>query len=203
MFRRKIYLSFKGGILGTIAISLLILIAPVLGLPRMPVWETLAEIFKTSIFSGWVIHFAVGIFLAGLYIFWFKKRLLGRDAVRGMLFSLLPFILAQIASVLGQGFSFLLFLGSLIGHLAYGLVLGISTKEKIFAKTHYVCTGGCGGVSDKPGVCQTPHCAKFGHSLTPCNCVDGRHSGIVKACEKCGKLCEGNCDIEVYKPELK
>ncbi|MBI2889010.1 MAG: hypothetical protein HYY10_03765 [Candidatus Liptonbacteria bacterium] len=31
--------------------------------------------------------------------------------------------------------------------------------------THYMCTGGCGGVSPKPGVCQAEGCAKKGMPL--------------------------------------
>ena len=41
--------------------------------------------------------------------------------------------------------------------------------------THYICTGGCGGVSDKPGRCQDPNCPKHGKPLDECNCGDGEH----------------------------
>jgi hypothetical protein len=27
---------------------------------------------------------------------------------------------------------------------------------------HYICKGGCGGVADKEGECQTPDCPDFG-----------------------------------------
>ncbi|MFA6365441.1 MAG: hypothetical protein WCW78_03510 [Candidatus Paceibacterota bacterium] len=42
---------------------------------------------------------------------------------------------------------------------------------------HYICTGGCGGVSDKPGVCQTKICPKHGKPLEECDCTDGKHYG--------------------------
>jgi hypothetical protein len=45
-------------------------------------------------------------------------------------------------------------------------------------KEHYICLGGCHGVSDKPGVCQTPGCAHEGHALVPCNCTDGKHNNF-------------------------
>ena len=41
---------------------------------------------------------------------------------------------------------------------------------------HYVCTGGCGGVSQVPGVCQAPDCSKHNHQLVECNCTDGKHA---------------------------
>ena len=40
---------------------------------------------------------------------------------------------------------------------------------------HWICTGGCGGVSDKPGICQTDTCPKHGQPLTECDCNDGQH----------------------------
>jgi len=41
---------------------------------------------------------------------------------------------------------------------------------------HYICTGGCQGVSDTPGVCQTVvGCADYGKPLKECHCEDGLH----------------------------
>jgi hypothetical protein len=40
---------------------------------------------------------------------------------------------------------------------------------------HYVCTGECKGVSDKPGTCQDITCSKHEMPLTECNCTNGKH----------------------------
>lgn len=40
---------------------------------------------------------------------------------------------------------------------------------------HYVCLGGCKGVSKVPGVCQAPDCVSHNHDLVKCNCIDGLH----------------------------
>ena len=40
---------------------------------------------------------------------------------------------------------------------------------------HYICTGGCEGVSEKPGVCQDETCPKHDRPLTECDCADGGH----------------------------
>jgi hypothetical protein len=40
---------------------------------------------------------------------------------------------------------------------------------------HYICTGGCAGVSDKPGVCQAQDCPDYQKPLKECNCADGSH----------------------------
>jgi len=44
--------------------------------------------------------------------------------------------------------------------------------------THYICTGGCGGSTDVPGVCQAETCPKHGAPLTACDCTDGEHFGL-------------------------
>lgn len=128
--QNKILLSIKGGVIATAAMSALIYLSPLLGFPRLAVWEKLAEVMSAPVFVGWLVHFAVGIVLAAGYLFVFKSRLKGSDAVRGMIYSLIPFALAQGVAILGGGFNWLLLLGSLIGHLVYGLVLGLITREK-------------------------------------------------------------------------
>lgn len=41
--------------------------------------------------------------------------------------------------------------------------------------THYVCKGGCGGVSDAMGVCETDGCSKQWEMMEECDCADGKH----------------------------
>lgn len=41
--------------------------------------------------------------------------------------------------------------------------------------THYICKGGCGGVSDEMGVCETEGCSNQWEVLEECVCVDGKH----------------------------
>ncbi len=40
---------------------------------------------------------------------------------------------------------------------------------------HYICTGGCNGVSETPGVCQAEDCSKHNQNLEECNCEDEKH----------------------------
>ncbi len=42
---------------------------------------------------------------------------------------------------------------------------------------HYICTGTCKGVSEKPGVCQAKECLKHEKPLESCDCSDGKHYG--------------------------
>ena len=43
---------------------------------------------------------------------------------------------------------------------------------------HYICTGGCGGESSNPSVCQAEECKKEGEQLAPCDCADGLHKEV-------------------------
>ncbi|MEK7464185.1 MAG: hypothetical protein AAB617_00175 [Patescibacteria group bacterium] len=49
---------------------------------------------------------------------------------------------------------------------------------------HYICTGGCEGVSPEKGVCQAPDCPKNGQPLEECNCADGTHGSSEDNTEK-------------------
>ena len=70
---------------------------------------------------------------------------------------------------------------------------------------HYICTGGCGAVSDKPGICQDAGCLNHFHTFIECNCTDGQHAGMMTACKNCGKLCklEGGCAVEPFREEIE
>ena len=48
---------------------------------------------------------------------------------------------------------------------------------------HYICTGGCEGVSDTPGVCQADDCSKHKHPLQECSCTDDKHTEVMAADE--------------------
>lgn len=41
---------------------------------------------------------------------------------------------------------------------------------------HYICLGGCRGVSEYPGVCQAEDCKDHNHDLVKCDCTDGLHN---------------------------
>jgi hypothetical protein len=49
-------------------------------------------------------------------------------------------------------------------------------KEKTNQEEHYICLGGCRGVSKVPGICQAPNCENHNHELVRCYCTDGLHN---------------------------
>jgi uncharacterized membrane protein YagU involved in acid resistance len=125
------------GVLGTLAMTMLFFLEPLLGFPRMAEGGILSTVMSASVAhlpvgvaGGWVVHFAVGIGLAFLYAGVARRRLPGAPVLRGALYGALVFLGAQLVvmPLVGGG----LFsngdagrlLGSLAGHLLYGGVVG-------------------------------------------------------------------------------
>ncbi len=40
---------------------------------------------------------------------------------------------------------------------------------------HYICKGGCKGVAEEVGICETEGCSKQWEMLEECDCADGKH----------------------------
>lgn len=125
------------GVLGTAAITALWQVEPAIGLPRIAVGHILSTFMAVSvahlnvgIAGGWVVHFIVGILLALLYAGAFAERLPGAPVWRGATYGIFVFVLAQVVfmPLVGGGFfsrgDVELLIGSVIGHIAYGIVVG-------------------------------------------------------------------------------
>lgn len=131
---------FGGGIIATTAMTMLMLIAPMMGMPKMAIGNMLAGFLGTPVWMGWVMHFVIGTILAATYVLHWKGRMPGSAVVKGLLFALIPFFMAQIIvmPMMGAGlFStntpapIMMVMGSLIGHLVYGMVLGPLSKSQL------------------------------------------------------------------------
>ncbi len=125
------------GLVGTFVMTVLMLLAPRVGLPRIAIGQllTTALALSSAFLSfgatvGWAIHAAFGIILALIYAGVFATRLPGTPLVRGALYGGLVFIVAQLVfmplvggGVFSRGDAPMI-LGSLIGHLVYGGLVG-------------------------------------------------------------------------------
>ena len=102
--------------------------APMMGITRMNPADMLAQQMGGNTALGWAGHLMIGTILALSYAA-ISRRLPGPHAIRGAIFSLLPFFMAQLLVMPMMGLplfsgSLPLALGSLIGHVIYGLVIG-------------------------------------------------------------------------------
>jgi uncharacterized membrane protein YagU involved in acid resistance len=125
------------GLLGTAAMTALLLIEPSIGLPKIAMGQVLSSSLglTTAHLSigpavGWALHFVIGMVLALIYGAAFDGRLPGGPVLRGVLYGCLVFVVAQVVfmPVVGGGFFSRgdpeLLAGSLLGHLLYGAVVG-------------------------------------------------------------------------------
>ncbi len=121
--------AIVAGLAGTAAMTMLMTMAPAMGLPPMNVPAMLGSMMGGNVILGWVAHFLTGTVLALGYAALFASRLPGHAAARGALYSLLPWLMAGLVvmPMMGRGFfsgAILAAVGSLMGHLLYGAVIG-------------------------------------------------------------------------------
>lgn len=126
------------GLIGTLVMTALWLVEPKLGLGRLAAGDILSSLLAVSTAYvslgpalGWTLHFGAGILLAVLYAARLAGRLHGSPTTRGLLYGCAIFIIAQLvfmplvgAGVFSRGDPPML-LGSFIGHLAYGGLVGL------------------------------------------------------------------------------
>lgn len=122
--------AVAGGLLGSLVMSAVGLhVAPLMGMPPMNPADMLAGQMGGSIVFGWLGHLMIGVVLAVIYVQIFLTRLPGPPAARGAVYSLLPWLMAQLLVMPMMGMplfsgSMAMAGGSLVGHLVYGAVLG-------------------------------------------------------------------------------
>ncbi len=128
----KLYLgrAVLAGLGGTVVMTMLMLLAPAMGMPPMDIGKMLAPQMGGVLALGWMAHFVIGVLLALIYAGFFADRLPGAPALRGALYGLLPWLAAQVAvmPMMGMGLfsgSMAMAGGSLMGHLVYGAALGL------------------------------------------------------------------------------
>ncbi len=136
----KVKQALLSGIAGTAAMTIIILMAPMMGIPKMNPAAMLSAMMGNHILIGWTIHFMIGIIFATTYVFfaagWLSK--IENKILKGAIFGFGVFVFAQIAMAVmsamisgmpsPQGSMMLLILGGFLGHLVYGIVVALFVK---------------------------------------------------------------------------
>lgn len=137
----KIYQSIIGGIVGTGVMTVVMMLAPMMGLPKMNPPAMLAMMMGFPVAIGWIMHFMIGIIFAMSYAFVFINvvKKVSNNIAKGALFGLAAFVFAQIAmaimgAMLGgmppmEGSMMLMMIGSILGHVIFGITVTIFIKE--------------------------------------------------------------------------
>jgi hypothetical protein len=134
-----------GGMVATIAMTLLMMTAPMMGMPKMDAAATLGGMMGGSLVMGWMAHFAIGVIFAYAYIYLLNDKLpISNNYLRGAVFGLIAFVFAQIMMA-GMGAMGIMpkmpmdnigmmIVGSIMGHVLYGIVLGAFIKKEDLQK---------------------------------------------------------------------
>jgi len=125
--------ALAAGTVATLVMSGFAAMAPLMGMPPMNPAAMLASQMGGSLVLGWAAHLMVGNVLALAFALVARDRLPGPFAVRGALFALAPWLMAQVVvmPMMGAGLfsgSALVAGGSLMGHLVFGAVLGLAYR---------------------------------------------------------------------------
>ena len=121
--------AIVAGLAGTAAMTLLMLMAPRMGVPPMNIPEMLGSVMGGSLALGWAAHAMIGVGLAVIYAAFAVGHLPGPGAARGATFSIAPWLMAQLVvmPMMGAGVfsgSPVLAGASLMAHLVFGAVVG-------------------------------------------------------------------------------
>lgn len=117
------------GAVGTVVMTVVgLYVAPLMGLPAMNPADMLAGAMGGVALLGWMGHFGIGIVLAIGYAM-VADALPGSGVLRGALYGIAPFLLAQVAVMPMMGMPFFsgfgsMMIGSFVGHLIYGATVG-------------------------------------------------------------------------------
>jgi uncharacterized membrane protein YagU involved in acid resistance len=139
----KIQQSFLSGIVAAIAMTLLMVVGGVMGMPKMSPPAMLAAMMGMPVAMGWVMHFLIGIIFAAGYVFlfnnWLKK--INNKYLRGTVYGIVAFVVAQIGfpvmeGIFGsgnmpapEGSMALMMIGSIMGHVVFGIVIALLVKQ--------------------------------------------------------------------------
>ena len=135
----KFQQTILAGMAGTAMMTLVTLMAPMMGIPKMSPPAMLSMMMGFPILIGWLMHFMIGITFGAAYVFYFIPlvKKISNYYLKGALFGMAVFIFAQIMlAVLGmifpmpamEGSMFLMMLGSLLGHIIYGITVAMVVK---------------------------------------------------------------------------
>ena len=144
--QNKITKSITAGIIGTTVMTLFMMIAPMMGMPKMSAPHMLSGMLVVPIAVGWIMHFMIGTIFAFAYAFFFINVLkkVSSNILKGAIFGFAVFIFAQIMmAIMGmmmpmppmEGNMMLMMIGSIMGHIVFGITVAIFIKEQVAEKS--------------------------------------------------------------------
>ena len=139
--------AIVAGLVGTIIISMVMMMAPKMGLPKMAIWEMLGAMFSPdgNVALGWAMHLMMGIVFGLIYAALWAAGLGSVSVVSGLIFGIVHWLVAGLmmggmpmmhagikAGAVSAPGVFMLkngglmgFMGGLMGHAIFGVVVAL------------------------------------------------------------------------------
>ncbi len=131
---RNIGKGILAGLMATVVMTMIMYMAPMMGMPKMDVAGMLSGMMSLPWIVGMAIHFMNGVIIFPLiYVFVLYKVLPGNGLVKGIAWGVILFVIAQVMVMPMAGMGFFssaspqqmpMVIGSLMGHVVYGAILG-------------------------------------------------------------------------------
>jgi uncharacterized membrane protein YagU involved in acid resistance len=142
--KNKFQQAVAAGVLATAIMTVMMVLAGAMGMPKMSPPNMLSSMVGVPLAVGWIMHFMIGIIFAAAYVYLFNHWLhkINSRALKGVIFGLAVFIVAHIAMPLlsamfaksgmqePQGSKALIFMGSMVGHIVYGISVALVVKPE-------------------------------------------------------------------------
>jgi uncharacterized membrane protein YagU involved in acid resistance len=143
--------AMGAGFVATLAMTIMMYMAPMMGMPKMAIAAMLGSMFTSGMpqtwtapwWTGMILHFINGTIIFPLiYAYLLYPYLAGSAWARGTEWGLVLFLLAQVMvmPIMGMGFlsanspqPMMSVMGSLIGHIIYGAILGAMAGEQAYS----------------------------------------------------------------------
>ena len=148
--KSKISQSIIAGMVATAVMTGFMFLAPMMGLPKMNPAEMLSGMMGVPVIAGYLMHFMIGVIFAVAYVYLFNPKVrIQSKLVKGILFGFAVFIFAQamlfiigkvMPTPMPQDNMMLLMIGSLIGHLLFGIVVALVVPAYAVQSENYTRT---------------------------------------------------------------
>ncbi|MFU8842697.1 MAG: DUF6789 family protein [Bacteroidales bacterium] len=137
----KISQAIVGGLAATLVMTLIMMLGPMMGMPKMNPAAMLSMMMGFPLIVGWIMHFMIGVIFALMYIYFMLPLLkkLKNRIVKGAIFGMAAFVFAQIAMMImgalfggmpsPEGSMVVMMIGSIMGHVIFGIVVALFVKE--------------------------------------------------------------------------
>jgi len=135
----NLFAVIVAGLIGTAAMTILMMLAPIMGLPKMDIVGMLGSMFTTqpgpAKLIGLIIHFMMGVIFAFIYALLWQNGLGSPSWVWGLIFGFVHGIVAVVTMpmmmkthprppAMQPGPK--LMMGQIMGHLLFGLVVALT-----------------------------------------------------------------------------